>query len=384
MKHSLLIAGLTSTVLLISGCSSFSNPFASKPDPRTVPAQLVTIDKPGVMPRLQWQQNVGNAGAYAFTPALIEDSVYAAGTDGNVARFDQGRQVWRVQVGQPLSGGVGSDGKVVAVGTAKGEVIALNADNGKPLWKARVSSEVLAAPAVGQDMVIVRSGDSQITAFDPADGKRRWVYQRSMPTLNLRSAVGVVLAPGGVLAGFPGGKLVVIAIANGSEIWEATVAQPKGATELERVADITSPPVISGRQVCAAAFQGRVACFDLASGNGIWAREFSSISGLDIDSKAVYISGDNGTVQALDKSSGASLWKQDKLLNRGLSRPLVVGGIVAVGDFQGYIHFLRVDDGGFSGRIATDGSGISADPQRTSDGFLIQTHGGSLNAYHLE
>lgn len=375
-------------ILILAGamgaCSSISNPFASKPNLKTMPAELVSIPSPGVSVRTRWQQSVGNAGSHAFSPAQVEDSVYAAGEDGNVSRFDNGKQVWRNSIGQALSGGVGSDGKVVVVGTGKGEVIALDAANGKLLWRSRVSSEVLAAPVIGQGLVIVRSGDSQITAFDPEDGKRRWVYQRSMPSLNLRSAVGVTLVPGGVLAGFPGGKLVAIAIGNGNEIWEAAVAQPKGATELERVADVTSTPVVSDRQVCAVAFQGRIACFDLASGNAIWSRETSSITGLDIDARAVYVSSENGTVLALDKTSGASLWKQDKLLNRSLSRPIVIGSSVAMGDFQGYIHFLRTEDGAIVGRIATDGSAISAEPQHAANGLLVQTRNGGLHMISLE
>jgi outer membrane protein assembly factor BamB len=96
----------------------------------------------------------------------------------------------------------------------------------------------------------------------------------------------------------------------------------KGATELDRVADITSAPVISGRSVCAVAFQGRVACFDLGSGNLVWARDMSSAAGLDIDSRFLYVSDDKGAVHALDMASGASIWKQDKLSLRRLTAPV--------------------------------------------------------------
>ena len=202
--------------------------------------------------------------------------------------------------------------------------------------------------------------------------------------MSLRSNVGVTLAPGGVLAGFPGGKLVVIATNNGAEIWEATVALPKGATELERVADITSAPVVQDREVCAVAFQGRVSCFELASGNAMWSRDISSISGLDMDGRAVYVSSENGAVLAFDRSTGASLWKQDKLLNRGLSRPIVQGNNVAVGDFQGYVHVLRTEDGAFAGRIQTDGSAIAAEPRHIPGGLLVQTRNGGLHALSAE
>jgi outer membrane protein assembly factor BamB len=310
----------------------------------------------------------------------VGDSVYAAAKDGAVTRFDGGRQVWRIAAGQPISGGVGSDGKLVVVGTPKGEVLAFDAATGRETWKARVSSEVLAAPAVADGLAIVRSGDSRIFGFDAADGKRRWVYQRSTPALSLRSSVGVVVAGRHTLAGFPGGKLVAIANNNGAAEWEVTVALPKGSTELERVADVTSSPVVSGGTVCAAAFQGRVACFDIKSGNTLWARDMSSSAGLDMDTRYVYVADDKGAVHALDSNSGASVWKQDKLAGRGLSRPVALGSQVAVADYQGVVHLLRREDGAFSARVATDGSAVRAEPARLGAGLLVQTANGGLYA----
>ncbi|MCX7156763.1 MAG: outer membrane protein assembly factor BamB [Rhodocyclales bacterium] len=368
------------SVLLLGACSTVEklNPFGSSA-PKVKPAELAVIQPTAEMTSV-WQANVGSAGEFTFSPAVVGDSVYAAARDGTLARFDGGRQVWRIAAGQPISGGVGSDGKLVVVGTPKGEVLAFEAATGRETWKARVSSEVLAAPAVADGLAIVRSGDSRIFGFDAMDGKRRWVYQRSTPALSLRSNVGVLPAGKVTLAGFPGGKLVAIANNNGAAVWEVTVALPKGATELERVADVTSSPAVSGSTVCAAAFQGRVACFDSNSGNTIWSRDMSSSAGLDIDSRYVYVSDDKGAVHALDAKSGASIWKQDKLSNRGLSRPLALGNQVAVADYQGVVHLLRREDGAFAARANTDGSAVRAEPVRLGAGLLVQTAKGGLYA----
>ncbi|MDP2821528.1 MAG: outer membrane protein assembly factor BamB [Sulfuritalea sp.] len=366
--------------LSLGACSTVEklNPFGSS-GPKLKPAELAPI-QPTAELKSVWQANVGSAGEFTFSPAVVGDSVYAVARDGAVARFDAGRQVWRIAAGQPISGGVGSDGKLVVVGTPKGEVLAFDAATGREAWKARVSSEVLAAPAVADGLAIVRSGDSRIFGFDVVDGKRRWVYQRSTPTLSLRSNVGVVTAGKVTLAGFPGGKLVAIANSNGAAVWEVTVALPKGATELERVADVTSSPVVSGSTVCAAAFQGRAACFDSNSGNTLWSREMSSSAGLDIDNRYVYVTDDKGAVHALDRNSGASVWKQDKLALRGLSRPLALGAQVAVADYQGVVHLLRREDGAFAARATTDGSAVRAEPARFGAGFLVQTANGGLYA----
>lgn len=358
------------------------NPFSTSV-PKAKPNELTPIEATAQL-RVLWQASVGKSAEFVFTPAVVGKSVYAAARDGVIARFDDGREVWRKSAGQPLSGGVGSDGRLVVVGTLKGDVLAFEADTGRELWKARASSEVLAAPAVSDGLVVVRSGDSRIFAFEPADGRRRWTYQRATPALTLRSNVGVTLTERAILAGFPGGKLVAISPVNGAALWEGTVALPKGATELERIADLTSAPVVGGREVCTAAFQGRVACFDLASGTGLWAREMSSRAGLDMDDRHIYVSDDKGNVLAFMRDGGGSVWKQDKLLLRSLSRPLAVGSRVVVGDYQGVVHLLKRDDGAFAARLQTDGSAISADPQPVPGGFLVQTRNGGLYAVAVE
>lgn len=368
----LRIALLGSGVLL-SGCSLFSSDSKMKPADLTSFAATAEIAE-------SWRGSAGKAGDFVFTPVVVEDSVYAAGHDGKIVRYDKGREVWRIAAGEKLSGGVGSDGQLVAVGTTKGDVLAFDAETAKLLWRARVSSEVLAAPVVGEGLVVVRSGDSRIVGLNAEDGKRRWAFQRTMPTLTLRSNVGVLLGQKVVVAGLPGGKLVAINNQTGAAIWDVTVALPKGATELERVADVTSSPVVQGRDICAAAFQGRVACFDIATGNLKWSRDVSSSAGIDMDDKRVYVSDDKGTLHAFARDSGASIWKQDKLFMRRLTRPVALGRRVAVADFEGIVHLLDAETGAFAARAKTDGSAVRAEPQRLDDGFVVQTEDGDVFA----
>ncbi|GAB1393575.1 outer membrane protein assembly factor BamB [Rhodocyclaceae bacterium] len=370
-------------IFVMTGCSTVSstldtlNPF-SKSAPKVKPAELAPIQA-SVDIKSQWQASIGTGGVFVFTPAVVGSAVFAAAHDGSLARFEGGRQIWRINVGQKLSGGVGADDKLVVVGTPKGEVLAFKAADGSPAWQARVSSEILAAPAVAGDLVAVRSGDTRIFGFEAADGKRRWVYQRSTPALALRSNIGVTMTAKALFAGFPGGKLTAIALNNGAAMWEATVALPKGATELERIADVASDPVVDGGSVCAVAYQGRVACFDADNGRQQWARDVSSISGLDIGTRALFVADEKGAVHAFDRSSGASLWKQDKLFMRSLTRPVALSSRVAVADYQGFVHLMAGEDGAFIGRLATDGSAISAAPLRTANGFVVQTRNGALH-----
>ncbi len=342
------------------------------------PAELTAIN-PGVTARILWQGNVGAADKSVFTPAVADNSVFAAGAAGQIVRFEaaSGRQLGRFDTNHRLSGGVGSDGRLILAATTRGEVLAFD-PGGKLLWKSQLTSEVLSAPQTDLGMVVVRSGDGRVFGLDAATGVRKWVYQRALPALMVRTHAGVALYHGAVFAGFAGGRLVALALNNGNVGWEGTVALPRGATELERVADISSLPVMDDQQSCAVAFQGRVACFDLRKGTPNWSRNISSAAGMAIDDRNVYVTDDTSAVVAFEKKTGASQWKQDKLFGRRVSAPVAVGKYVAVGDFQGYVHILSREDGAFAARIATDGSAIIAPPLRLDGNILVQTGGGGV------
>lgn len=318
------LAALGAAGLLLSGCATVSdsldsiNPFTTAgPKMAALKPIAATADV-----RTLWSFSAGKAGDFSFSPAVVGNAVFVAAADGTVNKLEDGKSVWKIKAGQPLSAGVGANNRLVVVGTSKGDVLAFSAEDGKPVWQAKVTSEVLAAPTVGDQGVAVKSGDNRVFLLDASDGGRKWVYQRSTPPLSIRSAGSPVFADQYIFVGFPGGKLVALSIQNGAPVWEGAVALPKGATELDRVADIVAPPVVDGRQVCAVAFQGRVACFDMGQGGAmIWSRDLSSATGLALDGRYLFVTDDKGAVHALDRLSGSSLWKQDKLLNRRTSGP---------------------------------------------------------------
>jgi outer membrane protein assembly factor BamB len=373
-------------VIALAGCSSLSslNPFSSKTE-KNPPAPLVEF-KPSLSVKTAWSVSVGSSRGFTFAPVLANGSVFAAAADGTVVRVDAatGSQVWRINAGVPLSAGVGSDGLLVAVAGEKGALIAFDAD-GKQRWKVQASSEVLAPPAVGQGVVIVRTVDNRITAYDAESGNRRWVVQRTAPPLTLRSAPGIVISGPTAYVGMPGGRLLALAVTNGGPRWEAPVGDPKGTTELERIADIAGMPVVAGRDACAAAYQGRVACFDSVTGAARWAKDFSSDVGVAVDERNLYAADDHGTVNAFVRDTGTGVWRNNKLANRRLSTPAAVNRTVAVGDSQGYVHFLSREDGAFVARVATDGSSLTgAVPVVDGRSVIFQTQAGTLVALAAE
>lgn len=327
----------------------------------------------------RWHGNFGSSVANPLQAALTKDAVYGASDKGVLTRLDRttGHEVWRIESNVVVSAGVGTGEGLVLIGSDKGEVQAYGED-GKLRWKHTVSSEVLGVPQVADGVVVVRTGDGHIAGLSVADGKSLWVYERSTPALVVRSHASVTLRRGVVYAGFAGGKLVAFKISDGSLLWENTVSQPRGNTELERISDITSNPVLNDAQVCAIAFQGRLACYDAAGGNPLWSRDIDSDKGLYILRKQLYVSDSHGVVMALDKDSGSTVWKNDQLLLRNTSAPYATENFVVVGDYEGFLHALSREDGHFAARIKLDGSAISEAPVDMDNGLLVQTREGGV------
>jgi len=345
--------------------------------PANQPTPLTEI-KATVTPRAAWTTGVGKAGGYLFRPDPFDGRIYTASGDGVVTVLDEsGRVVARHDTKKKLSGGVRVGGDKIIVGTSKGEVIALGLD-GRTAWTTSLAGEVIAPAAVSRNTVVVRTSDGRIFGLALEDGKRRWVYQRQTPPLLLRTEAGVLAVGNDVVAGYPNGKLIALDLEDGKLTWEVSVSSPRGATELERIADVAGVPLLDGPRVCAAAFQGKVSCFEIQSRNALWARDLSSSRSLAADAKNIYVVDDSSNVHALDKTAGASVWKQDKLLYRRLTSPVVYEGRVVVGDGYGFLHVLSPDDGALIGRLATDGSAILSIVPLPSGGLVLQTEKGAV------
>ena len=370
---------------LMTGCSTLNslNPFASdkKGDQ---PAKLVEL-KGSMAVRTAWKLDIGKARGNTFSPALTGNTVVVAGGDGAIARVEaeSGKQLWRIKAESELSAGVGTDGNLIVVGGEKGMLLAFDMD-GKALWKTQLSSELLSAPVVSQGVVVARSIDNRIVGFDAANGNKKWTVQKVAPPLTLRNAPGMIVAGTDVIVAQPGGKLSSLILATGAPRWDVEVGVSRGATELERVTDIGGAPVLFENEVCAASYQGRVGCFDLVTGSAKWTRDLSSDAGVAVDQLYVFAPDDKGALHAFTRDTGSSSWKNDKLSFRRLSTPLSYGRAVAVGDYEGYVHFLSREDGAFLARVATDGSPVMGTPLVAGANLIFQTQNGTVTAIAVE
>ena len=365
---------LSTMLLAVTGCALITGD-----DGRYNPTPL-TEYKAGLAARVSWKAQLGKGAGVGFVPEVVGSVIYAAASDGSVGKFDlaSGNPIWAVKVDKKLSAGVGSDGKTTAVVTSDGTVVALD-DSGQIKWRSKASSEVTVQPLVGSGVVVVRSGDYRVQGFNAETGERIWSVQRLGPALALRAPARMLLLEGLVISAIPGGKLIAINAVSGDVAWEGTVALPKGATDLERVNDVVGAPKLSGSLLCAVAFQGRVACFDIAAGGRtVWTKDFSSSVGLATDATQAYIPNERDTVSAFSLKNGGLAWRQDALRNRKLTSPAALPGAIAVGDLEGFVHFMSPLDGQLLARILVGGGPIQAPLIATPQGILVQSGDGLL------
>lgn len=355
--------------LQLSACSGLLNKpkqwLEREKDPRE-PAALTDLDTESLGVKSVWSNSIGNPekAYHKIRPYIAGNRVYLTGAESRVEAWQlgDGKRIWSVTVQEPVSGGINGGEGMLAVGTESGLVIALDVADGKEKWRASLTSEVLALSEVKHGVIVVRTNDSTVHALDIGNGAVAWRASRGSPPLTLRGASQPKVVGSAVLVGYDDGKLVALSLLDGDELWKATVSIPSGRSELERLADIDGEIAYRDGVVYAANFNGRTVAIDMDTGRMNWARDLSSHAGLSVDESRVYVIDADDSIWALDRVSGATLWRQDKLLYRSLTVPGSMGDYIVVGDFKGYLHWLAKKDGKLAGRHKVAGDAIDSTP----------------------
>ena len=368
--------------LVLGGCSYI--PWLGGEKDPTPPAKLVPVaTEVGV--QTLWTTKVGSGTRkrqLALVPALREDRLFIADTDGTVAAVGSadGRVQWQRKTDFAFSAGPDSDGRILVLGTNNGLVVALSATDGSQNWTANVESEVLAVPRLDGDLVVVHTLDDNVHGLEAATGNQRWRYPYQAPILTLRGSSTPVIADGSALVGLSGGKLTKLDLATGAPIWEITVTLPSGRSELERIADIDAAPVVVGSTVYVGTYNGDLAAVDLATGDILWRRTLSSHAGLTADASDLYVTDSDDHVWAAQASDGAGRWKQEQLSHRLLTAPAILGDYLVVGDLEGYLHWISRRDGRIVGRVKVAGGAITAQPLVAGGRLFVYADDGTLAA----
>jgi outer membrane protein assembly factor BamB len=377
----LTVAGGLAALVLAAACS--------KDKSIDQPAKLTPLPHPSLHVQRLWSASVDDRKAVVLRLGLgvsvADNRVYAAGHRGDVVALDlrSGRVIWRTKTRAPLSGGTAASADLVLVGSSDGQLFAFNPADGASRWKVRLNGEVLAAPAISERLVAVRTVDGKLHALSPADGHELWSQEQAVPRLSLRGTSRPVIVRDVVLCGFDNGKVLALSVNDGSVQWEAQVTPPHGRTELERLVDIDSPVSVSGQDVYAVGFQGRVAMLAIDTGQVWWSHEASSYRGLTLNDDVLYLSTADGEVVALKARTGTEIWRQNALLHRGLSAVALMDDSIVTADFQGYVHWLDKASGALAARVQNGKVRVSTPPVVVGNTVVVINDRGQISAYRV-
>lgn len=376
---------LSITVTALSACSIFGG---DDDDKELEPTELLDFEQTLAIKKI-WSGKVGDGSEFlrlSLQPSGDGARIYAASVDGFVTAFNpqNGKRVWRVGLEQTLSAGPGVGEDRLIVVSLQGEVICLNAADGAEVWRSNIESESIAPPLLKNGIVVIATIDGKLRGLSLFDGVQKWVLEQTLPPLTLRGTAVPVIVGTTVIAGFDNGRLLAVGLDDGVVEWESVLSQPTGRSDLERLVDVDGAIALVGQDVYAVGYQGRLAAIAAESGQILWAREISSHSGIGADWENIYTLSDDGEVIGLLRRNGNEVWRQTALVRREPTSPVPFNTAVAIGDFEGYVHFFNNGDGTPVARVRVGRGMISGAPIVIGGNLIVQNESGAIAAFEVK
>ena len=366
----------------------FTALFACSSERVNEPAELQPFIETRQVEKL-WSTGIGDGDEelkLELRPVLSDGKIFALDRYGelNVVAADSGKRLWRRDLNEQVSAGLGFDRSHLYYATFQGELVCLDRENGNEIWRRSLSSEAVSAPASNNRSVAVQTIDGKLFVFDAVEGIKLWQYDSTDPILTLRGTAQPTFHKGALVAAFANGELRAFDARNGRSRWKSNVGVAQGRTELERLIDIDGDPLIFDDKVYAVAYQGNLVSLDVFSGQELWRRESSSFKAVALANDKIVATLEDSRVLAYSESNAIDVWENDLLTYRRLTKPTIVGDSVLVADFEGFVHVLSLVDGSIQARFQPDTDGIMEHIIPAGDRFFISTRSGDLIAYKLK
>ncbi|MGB5446444.1 MAG: outer membrane protein assembly factor BamB, partial [Psychromonas sp.] len=311
------IAVISGSAFLLTGCSIFD----SETDV-VVMAELPVFEA-SYQPKIAWKKSIGDGIDKYYSqlqPAADSEAIYAASRDGKMKAFslDGKKLLWSNNFAKlesnlanrsaRFSGGITLAVDTLFIGTENAQVIAIDKNTGELKWLTEVSGEVLAKPAYDNGKIVVHTSRGDLIALDSFTGEVVWTLANKQPNLTLRSSSAPSISQGGVIYGRADGFVSGALLETGQALWQLPIARPFGATELDRIVDADTQPIISGGVVYALAYNGNLVAIDLLKGEQLWAKQYSSYNDIALSGNTLYLTDYRGYVSAVDRRTGDKIW----------------------------------------------------------------------------
>jgi outer membrane protein assembly factor BamB len=351
-----------------------------------------------------WQADIAGGNKkqrLASSPVVAGNRLFAVGTDAVVSAFaaDTGARLWSVAIGSTgkdykdslFGGGASVDGAVVYATSGAGDVAALNVADGSVIWKAKPAGPLRGAPTIAFGGVYVISQDNQIFALSAADGAVLWQATASMEAGSIFGAGSPAAGQGTIVAGYSSGEVQAYRYENGRDLWEDALARTSMALSVSTLSDVDADPVIDRGRVFALGQGGRMASYELLTGQRTWEISIAGISTPYVVGEWVYVMTDDGKLLCVARGSGKVRWLQqlarfrvetDKKKKDPIrwTGPILAGGRLIAVNSEGQLVEFSPTDG--SALATTEfKSSLSQSPVVANNMLYILADNGRITAW---
>jgi outer membrane protein assembly factor BamB len=351
-----------------------------------------------------WEASIAgstNKQRIAASPVIADNRLFVVDTDAVVTAFaaDTGAKLWSASIGSTgkdfkaslFGGGAGVDGNVVYATSGVGDVAALNVADGSVIWKVKPAGPLRGAPTIAFGGVYVISQDNQIFALNAANGAVQWQATASMEAGSVFGAASPAAGQGTIVAGFSSGEVQAYRYENGRDLWEDALARTSMALSVSTLTDVDADPVVDRGRVFALGQGGRMASYELVTGQRSWEISIAGISTPYVVGEWVYAMTDDGKLLCVARGSGKVRWlqqlarfrvetekkKKDPIRWTG---PILAGGRLIAVNSEGILSEFSPTDGSLLG--TTDfKSPLSQAPVVANNILYVLADDGKISAW---
>lgn len=349
----------------------------------------------------QWTASIAGANSrvrLAAAPVVAGGRLFVIDTEGMVQAFDAatGAKVWSTSLrvkgdgaSSVFGGGVSVMGDRVFATNGVGEVAALNAADGSEIWKVKPAGPLRGAPSVSFGAVYVMSQDNQLFALDANDGDVIWNEAGSLGQAGVFGVAAPAVGQGSVVAGYSSGELNAYRYENGRNLWSDALARTSISTSVATLSDIDADPIIDRGRVYAVGQGGRMAAYELVTGQRIWELNIAGISTPTIAGEWLFVLTDDARLLCIARSSGKVRWiaqlpafrdEKDKKGPISWTGPVLGNGRLIVASSEGEVMAVTAESGAITPLFDLD-TPVTVPPIIAADTLYLLDDNGRISAY---
>jgi len=355
----------------------------------------------GQAPQRVWTASIPGSSSkrrLAAAPVVGGGTLFAVDTTGAVNAFDArtGARRWthQIEVGAQLrdaafGGGVSyADGRVYAT-NGTGEVVALDAGTGNQLWKTKPAGPLRGSPTIAFNSLYVMTQDNQIYALDLSNGETVWNDAASQGEAGLFGVASPAAGQGSVIAGYSTGELAAYRYENGRNLWSDALARTSISTEVGALTDVDADPIIDSGRVYALGQGGRMAAYELVTGQRIWELNLAGISTPAVAGEWIFTLTDDARLLTIARSNGRvrwitqlTRWRNEKKRTNPVfwTGPVLAGNRLWVANSRGQVVSVDVQTGAVT-EFAEIGAPVSLPPLVANETLYILDDDGKIHAW---